>query len=99
MIILILGPRGYQAAALKKGTYNGRGSGGGGSSDDSSSSCSCSSSSSWEIVNRDRRLSNSLSSIAMADVEVVRPSRKKGCLAFLATGVSGTRIGDAMVGY
>lgn len=70
--------------------YNGGGGSGSGSGGSSSSI--------WEIVNRDRRLSHSLWSIAMAGVEKERPSRKKGRLAFLAMGANGTRIGDAMIG-
>ena len=83
-------------SSLKKADVNG--SGGGSSGSRSGSRSSGGSISSWEVVNRDRRLSNSLSSIAMAGVEVERPYRKKGCLAFLPMGVSGTRIGDAMIG-
>lgn len=48
-------------------------------------------------MNRKSGLSNSLLSIAMAGVEVERPSRKKGRLAFLAMEVTESHTADAMI--
>lgn len=48
-------------------------------------------------MNRNGELSSSLSSIAMADGEAERPSRKKGRLAYLAMRASGIRTVDATI--